>query len=827
MKSTNFAIATRLGVGFGCMVLLSVLMGAAGVWRLDSADATISEMIGTSLAKERLITEWHNNTNLNGVRTMSVANSRDTAELESYAPLIKNTTARISEIQKQLAAMQHSADEDQMYAGIAAKRSKYIAARDAIFKQKETLSPDEVRQQVATQLVPALADYLEAIRNLADFQSKAIASSQAHVTDQFAQGRTLLGGFSLLVLLIAVSGAVYISRSITRPLQDAMRVARAVAQGDLHHAITVDGTDEVSQLLTSLAEMQTVLSGLRAAQAEMARQHAAGMTDYRIALTDLPGDYQAMASEINDLAHSHIATNLRTIDLITQYSEGQLAQSMERLPGQKARISEALDRVQASLQAAAIAAKSNVQIRIALDNVTLPVRIANDDGTIIYVNRALRDTLFRFEAAFRKQLPGFDPAKIVGANVGIFYADPVTALARLKRLSNTEQSRLELGGRTYDMTTSAVIFDTGERLGTVEQWVDVSEQLAAESEVAGVVEAAGRGDFAVRLNPAGKTGFFIDLTHHMNQLLATSEQGLVDVAELLGFFAQGDLTQRITRDYAGLFGRVVASANTTAENLTRVMGEVRTASDALSGAAGEVSATAQSLSQAASEQATTVEATTRQVASMSASVTQNSDNAKVTDGIAAKASKEAGEGGVAVVQTVTAMKQIAAKVAVVDDIAYQTNLLALNAAIEAARAGEHGKGFAVVAAEVRKLAERSQEAAKEIGALAAASVITAEHAGTLLGAIVPDIRKTSGLVQEIAAASAEQSASVLQMDGTMGKLARATQQNASASEQLAATSEELSGQAEQLQRSVAFFKTTGSNPPAGQPPKQAWLPRPA
>jgi methyl-accepting chemotaxis protein len=197
---------------------------------------------------------------------------------------------------------------------------------------------------------------------------------------------------------------------------------------------------------------------------------------------------------------------------------------------------------------------------------------------------------------------------------------------------------------------------------------------------------------------------------------------------------------------------------------------------------------------------------------MSASISQNSDNAKVTDGMATKTSKEAVEGGAAVSSTVAAMKQIASKIGIVDDIAYQTNLLALNAAIEAARAGEHGKGFAVVAAEVRKLAERSQEAAKEIGGLAINSVTMAERAGKLLDEIVPSIQKTSELVQEIAAASAEQSESVVQIGGAMGQLSKATQQNASASEQLAATSEELSGQAEQLQQSIAFFNT-GAEPP--------------
>jgi len=191
---------------------------------------------------------------------------------------------------------------------------------------------------------------------------------------------------------------------------------------------------------------------------------------------------------------------------------------------------------------------------------------------------------------------------------------------------------------------------------------------------------------------------------------------------------------------------------------------------------------------------------------MTASISQNTENAKVTDGMASKSAKEAAEGGDAVSKTVEDMKSIAGKIGIIDDIAYQTNLLALNAAIEAARAGDHGKGFAVVAAEVRKLAERSQIAAQEIGNLASSSVKQAERAGTLLNEMVPSIRKTSDLVQEIASASQEQSSGVAQINGAMGQLNQTTQQNASASEELAATAEELGAQANELQQTMTFFK---------------------
>ena len=452
-------------------------------------------------------------------------------------------------------------------------------------------------------------------------------------------------------------------------------------------------------------------------------------------------------------------------------------------------------------------AATNLRIRTALDKVSYPIRIAADDGTIIYINEALHNTLRRDADAFRQQIPGFDPEKVVGGNVSMFYADPRAALERLKALSATTQSQLVLGGRTYQLTTSPVISKSGDRLGTIGQWNDIQEQLATEQEINNVVRAASEGDFSSRLSDRGKEGFFAVLSRGINNLMQTSENGLNDVSEFLASFAQGDLTKRIERDYQGLFGQVKDNANSTAEALTKVLGEVRSAAHSLTGASNQVSATAQSLSQAASEQAASVEQTTATMSVISASVTQNRDNAKVTEEMAMRTSKEAVQGGEVVQQTVDAMKKIAANISIIDDIAYQTNLLALNAAIEAARAGEHGKGFAVVAAEVRKLAEKSQQAAKEIEELAAGSVVTAQNAGLLLEQIVPSVLKTGELVQEISAASAEQSESVVQIGGAMDQLSKATQQNASASEQLAATSEELSGQAEQLQQAVSFFHT--------------------
>ncbi|MFT3736788.1 MAG: methyl-accepting chemotaxis protein [Rhodocyclaceae bacterium] len=279
--------------------------------------------------------------------------------------------------------------------------------------------------------------------------------------------------------------------------------------------------------------------------------------------------------------------------------------------------------------------------------------------------------------------------------------------------------------------------------------------------------------------------------------------------------AEGDLTIRIEATTTNETGQLLKAMQDMVSKLSHVVNEVVSGAEALSSASEQVSSTAQSLSQAASEQAAGVEETSASIEQMTASISQNTENARITDGMAGQAATEANEGGEAVKATVSAMKQIAQTIGIIDDIAYQTNLLALNAAIEAARAGEHGKGFAVVAAEVRKLAERSQVAAQEIGKVASSSVELAERAGQLLDHMVPNIRKTSDLVQEITAASEEQSAGVSQINTAIGQLSQTTQQNASSSEELAATAEEMSSQAEQLQQTMSFFKTqTVSRAPA-------------
>jgi PAS domain S-box-containing protein len=340
------------------------------------------------------------------------------------------------------------------------------------------------------------------------------------------------------------------------------------------------------------------------------------------------------------------------------------------------------------------------------------------------------------------------------------------------------------GGKQFPIQAacSPLMDEQGKPYGGMEVIIDISEVKRLEQEATGQKEYLER---QVRV-----------LVEHMGRL------------------SNGDLTFHLKPERDDEIGLLTEALNKTVSILKNIVSDVKSAAENMASGSQQVSAGAEQLSQGATEQAASAEEASSSVEEMNATIKQNADNSQQTEKIALKSSEDANESGKAVSAAMAAMKEIAKKTLIIEEIARQTNLLALNAAIEAARAGEHGKGFAVVAAEVRKLAERSQVAAGEIGHLSGSTVDIAERAGAMLTRLVPDIHKTAELVQEISASSREQSSGADQINGAIQQLNMVIQQNAGSAEEMASTSEELSAQADQLLTTVSFFKVDEKERPS-------------
>ncbi|MBI3229267.1 MAG: HAMP domain-containing protein [Burkholderiales bacterium] len=706
----------------------------------------------------------------------------------------------------------------------------------------------------------ANAEYL-ALRTELDATVKQVDdnTSQAMVASKNENHQMLIVVIVMLLLAVAVLAVIstWMARSVTRPLNSAVQIAQKVAAGQFQTEIEARSSDEFGALMAALSDMvqQLARNDAHMKGEVLIKQTAIDSVSANIMIADAQGQVIYLNTSLQNLlqdakadfaqAQSQFDCTLWQGQSFSQLGKSPNLQQLEnsqsvdmpignRIFGlvatpifdpQHARLGTVLEWKDKTHEVqAAIEASDNARIRQALDNCTTNVMIADASGKINYLNTSAQTMFNQAQNDMRHQMPHFQASNILGSRLDALYQDAQRASDATQ--GSTLSAEITIGKRIFAVAISPVFSADKQRLGSVIEWKDRTAEIATESEVSELVQGATQGDFSRRMALTGQHGFFATLITGINQLMDSSEQGLHEIVRMLAAMANGDLSQRIEAQYFGLFGQIKDDANATCEKLANIIADVRNAADALTSASNQVSATAQTLALSASEQAEGVERTGNSVSVMSSSVERNTENAQITDGMAAKSASEAVQGGEAVQATVAAMKQIATKIGIVDDIAYQTNLLALNAAIEAARAGQHGKGFAVVAAEVRKLAERSQFAAKEIGELAGESVTVSEKAGKVLSDMIPSIRKTSNLVQEIAVASQNQADNLNDVSQAMNQLNQATQQNAAASEQLAATAEEMSSQAEQLQDLMQFFTLTEANggrrrAKAGQPSRIA------
>jgi methyl-accepting chemotaxis protein len=464
-----------------------------------------------------------------------------------------------------------------------------------------------------------------------------------------------------------------------------------------------------------------------------------------------------------------------------------------------------------------VLANENLRVRMALDSVTGCVMIIDTQGKLVYVNNALVDKFKAEEVQFSESVPNFNANNLLNTNITSLLTDPLHQ--NLSSLTSTHKSNVDFSALTFSIEINPVVNGEGSRLGCILEWEDLTEEIDAERQIESLISKALDGDLKARIDSNSFAGFQLVVAKGINRMLDTVIEPVNETQRVLEAMAGGNLSVHMEGSYKGEYARLQTSLTTTLNKFNEAVSKIRNAGNEISVRSHEISNSNMSLSNSTTEQAISLEQTATSIEELTATVQQNADSAGQADEIAKATSEAASSSGKIAEQTAQAMleisassKQIAEIVSVIDNIAFQTNLLALNASVEAARAGEQGRGFAVVAQEVRNLAQRSADAAKDIKQLIEVSVDKiqvgtdlAQKSAVSMGQIVDTITQVSSIVTEIAGASKEQSEGILQVNKAIEQIDQITQRNAAQVEETAAATDSMRQHSDEMMSLMEFF----------------------
>ena len=751
-------ISTRLGAGFGLVMVLLLVLTGIGLYNMKNMGDKLDRIVLVNNVLIENANDAARAISSVSLSMLGLAVNKDAAFIAEEKKRIESQRLVYKEAMATVEKLEDTPKGKEIIARIKDVTTQGREINDKLVKLVAAGNSAETIAFYWKVSGPNMIAVNRAYSDMVKYEKERNEVRYEEALAAYGSARNLLVGIGLFALIFGCATAYFITRSIRQPLQELVGATDKLALGDVSVVLKTDARDEIGALSRSFMAMvggirSSSLAAERVAEGDldveitvrsendilgknlsamvaalkdvigemdkMNREHKAGEIDYAIKTERFAGAYGRVATGMNEAVQLHVGNILKVLGILGSYAEGDFSPVLERLPGKQIIANEKMDLLRGNL------------------------------------------------------------LNIVQETKGLITA--------------TMNGKLDTRGNV-----SAFSGDWAEMVKGINGLIDAV--VAPIKSTALYIDRISKGDIPERITET-YNGDFNEIKNNLNVLI----ESMNGVTRLARQIADGNLMvevkERSERD------ELMKALASMVEKLTGVVYDVKGAADNVASGSRQTSAGSQQMSQGATEQAASAEEVSSSMEEMVSNIRQNADNAQQTEKIALKSAQDAKEGGKAVTETVSAMKEIASKISIIEEIARQTNLLALNAAIEAARAGEHGKGFAVVASEVRKLAERSQLAAGEISKLSSSSVEVAEKAGEMLTRIVPDIQKTAELVQEISAASNEQNAGAEQINKAIQQLDQVIQQNASATEQMASTSEELSSQAEQLLDTISFFKT--------------------
>ena len=828
---SNMGISKRLWLAFGLLLVLLVAQVGAGMLSVRNLNASVDSVLASSelavftkdlevrLANQRLQGREYLFTGdprvLDRQRALRAEFEQVVAARKAVIEA-SGHTARFAELSRL-----HTAYHE-MFESVRVLRERY----DATIRQRMDPLGEAITDTLATVVESAAAAGEKDLALAAEEAEKHWVLTRFHATRHLAQKDAaapalmeehltrMLEGVRRVSALLNDPALIHLLREVEEHAPDYRTAFKDTVT--LDQDIDRERNEVVAKVVGRLYEtLAGIIAAVHADQQAMEREAEEEVSNSLL----LAAVIGALSLLLGALAARGIAASITgpvngIRKVMTDLTDGHLDVTVPHTAARD-ELGEMARAVAAFKDEAVTAARS----RIALDRVSAGVMMADADGVITYCNTSITALFTTAEADLRAAAPSFDAGSLIGRNFDIFHKDPAHQRRIVSGLAGPHRSTIKAGRRSFEVTANPVIGRHGERLGTVIEWRDLTDELATEAEIAGIVESAVRGDFTRRVSLEGKAGFFRLVGDGINQLAENVSGVTEELASMLGSLSRGDLSRRIDRSYEGVFQRLKDDFNSTADTLSDIVRRINGAAEAIALSSREVADGSLDLSERTEQQASSLEETAASMEQLAATVRSNADNAQRVNSFADSARAAAERGGQVAADAVEAMRgierssqKISDIIGVIDEIAFQTNLLALNAAVEAARAGDAGRGFAVVAQEVRNLAQRSAQASKEIktlisdsGAQVKDGVDLVRSAGATLTDIVSGIARVADLVSEIARATSEQASGLDEVNSAIAQMDDMTQKNAALVEESTAAARSLEEQADGLRRQMTFF----------------------